>query len=60
MSEKPTSVEVSMTEGSDEVMFTLVYADGSRSSYWRPFWRALWHCVQLIWNGVRVVDRIDA
>ena len=48
-----------MAEGSDEVMFTLVYASGQRRTYWRPFWRALWHCIQLMWSGTKIVDRIE-
>lgn len=59
MSEKPIRVEVSMGEGSDQVMFTQVFADGYRTAYWLPFWRACWHAFRLILRGVQVKDRLS-
>lgn len=56
MAEKPTHIEVSMSKGSDQVMFTLVYADGYRTAYWRPFWRAAGHIFKLLWRGFDVRD----
>jgi hypothetical protein len=50
-------VETFMREGSDQVMFTEVYANGHRASYWLPFWRALWNCWKLILRGIEVEDR---
>ena len=54
MSEKPIHIEVSMGDGSDQVMFTLIYSDGYRTAYWLPFWRACWEAMRLIWRGVDV------
>lgn len=51
-------VEVSWRDESGEPMFTEVYANGQRVSYWLPFWSALWEIVKLIFSGVEVRDRI--
>lgn len=59
MSERPASVEVSMGQGSDQVMFTVVYTDGYRAAYWLPFWKACWHAFRLILRGVEVKDRLS-
>jgi hypothetical protein len=56
MMDKPIQVEVSMRDGSDEVMFTDVFQDGYRRYYWLPFWRACWHCWKLIFSGVTVKE----
>jgi hypothetical protein len=54
MAERPTHIEVSISDGSDQVMFTLVYADGYRSVYWLTGWRGIWHMAKLIWRGFDV------
>jgi len=54
---KPEHVEVSMRSGDIEVMFTEVFIDGHRHTYWLPFWRACWHSVRLIFANVKIVDR---
>ena len=56
MAEKPVSVETYMSGSTDQVMFTLIYADGYRRSYWLPFWRAIWHSFALMCRGVEVKD----
>ena len=56
MAEKPAHVEVSMSDGSEQVMFTMVYPDGRRVPYWKPFWRAHIHVIKLIWQGLEVKD----
>jgi hypothetical protein len=35
--DKPIQVEASMRDGSDEVMFTEVFQNGYRQSYWPRF-----------------------
>jgi len=57
VSEKPVRIETFMGEGTDQVMFTLVYADGYRRAYWLPFWKAIWHVCVLLWRGVDVQDK---
>lgn len=56
MTDKPVRIDVNMSAGQDEVLFTLVYADGYRSSYWKPFWPALWHIIRLNMSGLNVVE----
>lgn len=59
MAEKPVRIETFMGQGSDQVMFTLIYADGYRTAYWLPFWKAIWHACKLMWRGVEIVDTSD-
>ena len=58
--EKPDYIEVSMRDDSGEPMFTEVYANGQRVSYWLPFWSACWQVVKLILSGNDVRDKIEA
>lgn len=51
-------VEVRMREDGGEVCFTEVWPDGTRHTYWLPFWPACWRCIRLIWRGVEVKDRM--
>jgi len=51
-------IEACPRPDSAEIMFTVFQSDGTRRTYWKPWWRGHLHVLRLIFTGndVRYVE----